>query len=111
MEEHLVEHLTDKTDVELALRRAQFWILNPKDSMNHILSLSMEELRAPRENALAYSRNVVCLDISGPELTDLSFVDLPGMSLECISAKICSNMPNSLIRHHSKCGEPPCPTC
>ncbi|CAL1698678.1 unnamed protein product [Somion occarium] len=79
MEEHLVEHLTDKTDVELALRRAQFWILNPKDSMNHILSLSMEELRAPRENALAYSRNVVCLDISGPELTDLSFVDLPGI--------------------------------
>lgn len=28
--------------------------------------------------ALDFSRNVVCIDIWGPGLTDLSFIDLPG---------------------------------
>ena len=37
---------------------------------------------APRadHNMLTFSKNVVVVDISDPGATDLSFVDLPGMS-------------------------------
>jgi hypothetical protein len=30
---------------------------------------------------LLFSRNVVCVDLEGPDLTDLSFIDLPGVSV------------------------------
>ncbi|KDQ18068.1 hypothetical protein BOTBODRAFT_63785 [Botryobasidium botryosum FD-172 SS1] len=70
----------EKADVELVLRRAQTAILNPNIPHTDFLSLSVDELRNYRQDStLKFSRNVVCLDISGPNLTDLSFVDLPGI--------------------------------
>jgi hypothetical protein len=72
--------ITDKSKVELALRRAQFAVLNPEIRFSHILNASAQELKdATSEKSLPFSQNVVCVDLEGPELTDLSFVDLPGM--------------------------------
>lgn len=88
---------TDKNDVEMALRRAQLSILNPDIPSVDILAMTPDELKAglPKGNQLPFSRNVVCVDLSGPDLvrslpcsnsllinlspkTDLYFLDLPG---------------------------------
>ncbi|KZV76766.1 hypothetical protein PENSPDRAFT_622214 [Peniophora sp. CONT] len=74
--------ITDKGQVELALRRAQFAVLNPEVSRDRILSMSHSELKTGASGALKgldFSRNVVCIDIRGPDLTDLYFIDLPGL--------------------------------
>jgi hypothetical protein len=73
--------ITDKSHVELALRRAQAAVLNPALPFEEFLSKSEEELKAEfarSPQALRFSKNVVCVDLKGPELTDLSFIDLPG---------------------------------
>ncbi|PCH44638.1 hypothetical protein WOLCODRAFT_139118 [Wolfiporia cocos MD-104 SS10] len=70
----------DKKDVELMLRRAQAAVLNPKVPAEKFLQLSSEGLQnRATERALLFSKNAVCIDLSGPTLTDLSFVDLPGI--------------------------------
>jgi hypothetical protein len=74
--------ITDKSDVELALRRAQVAVLNPSISPEDILTYSLEDLKDGArgiQRAVQFSRNVVCVDLEGPELTDLSFIDLPGI--------------------------------
>lgn len=71
--------IDNPADVELNLRRAQAAILNPHLTAESFLRNTREELSAASEHdKLRFSRNVVCLDISGPGLTDLSFIDLPG---------------------------------
>ena len=78
--------LTDPKDVELVLRRAQAAVLNPKIGTDPFSRMSKEETKHPRSNQLKFSRNAVCVDISGPQLADLAFVDLPGMLSPPISA-------------------------
>ncbi|KAI0321975.1 P-loop containing nucleoside triphosphate hydrolase protein [Amylostereum chailletii] len=70
-----------KSEVELSLRRAQFAVLNPDVDSKTILSLTTDQLRKGVKGSkpLQFSRNVVCVDIQGPDLTDLSFIDLPGL--------------------------------
>ncbi|KAK0196410.1 P-loop containing nucleoside triphosphate hydrolase protein [Armillaria mellea] len=69
-----------KSQVEPMLRRAQWAVLNPKLSYEHILGMSMHEMdHNPSIGTLRFSRNVVCVDLKGPGLTDLSFIDLPGI--------------------------------
>ena len=70
--------ITDKSEVELALRRAQSAVLNPGKEAEVFLRMSAEEVRN-KKNKLRFSANAVCLDLEGPGLTDLAFVDLPGM--------------------------------
>lgn len=71
--------ITQKADVELALRPAQCAVLNPKSDPKHFERMTAEDIRKVK-NALSFSQNTVCMDLSGPELTDLAFVDLPGKS-------------------------------
>ncbi|KAI0027599.1 P-loop containing nucleoside triphosphate hydrolase protein [Vararia minispora EC-137] len=73
--------ITDKDEVELALRRAQFAVLNPDIEVSHILSLTTTQIRQgiAGHESLSFSRNVVCVDLQGPEMADLSFIDLPGL--------------------------------
>ena len=76
--------LYDKSDLEEMLRRAQLAILNPSLSPSFFEDFDTKSLKpgeAPpgSERQLAFSNNVVCLDLSGPDVTDLSFIDLPGM--------------------------------
>ncbi|TFK84004.1 hypothetical protein K466DRAFT_239334 [Polyporus arcularius HHB13444] len=75
---------TEKEDVEPMLRRAQAAILNPTVPLSHFLDIDIQALRAgdtkvPGAKPLAFSRNVICVDLAGPDLVDLSFVDLPGI--------------------------------
>ena len=73
--------ITDKADVELMLRRAQAAVLHPRTPAVQFVSLTAGQLGKDlklQERSLLFSKNVVCVDLAGPELTDLSFVDLPG---------------------------------
>ena len=99
--------VTDKSELEEAIRRAQLAILNPSVAANKFIHFDTTTL-VPRElplgstKQLQFSSNVVCLDISGPNLTDLSFIDLPGQlilpqrSASLHTLKKCS-------RYHLQC--------
>ena len=67
--------ITDKKDVEERIRRAQRAILNPSTRYETFLKGPDED---PDTRELSFSKNCVCLELSGPDLTDLSFCDLPG---------------------------------
>lgn len=69
--------ITDRSEVEVWLRRAQTAILNPNVPSSSFYTKTVEELRN-MNNALKFSRNVVCVSIKDPDATDLSFYDLPG---------------------------------
>jgi hypothetical protein len=71
--------IKDKRQVEERIRRAQRAILRPSQNPEIFLKGPDEDLDHRRE--LTFSKNCVSLEISGPELTDLSFCDLPGMRL------------------------------
>ena len=60
--------------MEERIRRAQRAILNPSKSLSVFLSGADVE-----ENEMTFSRNYISLEISGRELEDLSFADLPGL--------------------------------
>ena len=57
------------------IRRAQCAILNPRTPNHDFLEAPSEALE---EKQLSFSSNSVCLEISGKDVDDLSFVDLPG---------------------------------
>ena len=75
--------ITDKSEVEIWLRRAQVAILNPGFDIAIFLSKSVEELRTfmkdEKERMKKFEKNKICVDIQDPDATDLAFVDLPGM--------------------------------
>ncbi|KAI0324481.1 hypothetical protein GY45DRAFT_1262750 [Cubamyces sp. BRFM 1775] len=72
--------LTSPDDVELMLRRAQAAVLNPHIGLEQFLTKDAEELETLVKSAKQrFSPNVVCVDLVGPGLPDLSFVDLPGL--------------------------------
>ena len=68
--------ITEKKDVEERIRRAQRAILNPSVNTDTFLSGPDEDPAVGNE--LSFSKNSVCLELNGPDLTDLSFCDLPG---------------------------------
>ncbi len=83
--------LTDKALVEPMLRRAQAAILSASGgtgsreaAVARFVGMSLEEVRRSTDpktsgvKALAFSWNTICVDLTGPDLVDLSFVDLPG---------------------------------
>lgn len=75
--------LTDKNELEEMLRRAQLAILNPSLGSDFFIDLdtsSLDQGEKPpgSDRQLSFSNNVVCMDLSGPEVIDLSFIDLPG---------------------------------
>jgi len=76
--------LTDESELEDMLRRAQLAILNPSVSASEFEDFDTSTLAhggtfPGSAGQLQFSSNVVCLDISGPDVTDLSFIDLPGI--------------------------------
>ncbi|KAH9937926.1 P-loop containing nucleoside triphosphate hydrolase protein [Epithele typhae] len=74
--------LTDKNEVEPMLRRAQAAILNPHMPAASFVNMDNADIGGASvggKKPLAFSRNIVCVELSGPELADLSFVDLPGI--------------------------------
>jgi hypothetical protein len=65
----------DKPLVTDRIRRAQCAILNPNTDSDFFLDARPEDLE---KKELSFSFNSVCLEISGKDVDDLSFVDLPG---------------------------------
>ncbi|KAI0333222.1 hypothetical protein GY45DRAFT_1319829 [Cubamyces sp. BRFM 1775] len=76
--DHIVfgEPIYNKAEVEERVRRAQKAILSPSVPPENFLA-GDEDMLPQRE--LSFSSNAVCLQISGPDVQDLSFCDLPGL--------------------------------
>jgi hypothetical protein len=92
-----------KDQLETMLRRAQLAILNPSVAMERFVTLDVDALDASTapfgvNDGLAFSSNVVCVTVWGPEVPDLSFIDLPGES--CIVLRIPSAILKRLARHN-----------
>ncbi|KAF7317583.1 hypothetical protein MKEN_00845300 [Mycena kentingensis (nom. inval.)] len=73
--ERFGDPVSDKDDVEERIRRAQRAILNPSKPAKAFLDDDDEG----ESHELSFSHNYISLQISGPEMADLSFVDLPGL--------------------------------
>lgn len=69
------EVIYDKDEVEERIRRAQRAILHPHISRQLVL---IGDDETDDGKGLTFSSNCVSLEISGPDVADLSFCDLPG---------------------------------
>lgn len=65
--------ITDKSEIEERIRRAQSAILNPSRQALDFLNQS-----PPNQNEVSFSKDLISVRISGRNVDDLSFVDLPG---------------------------------
>ncbi|KAG9301962.1 hypothetical protein G9A89_021006 [Geosiphon pyriformis] len=69
------------SEVEMMARRAQKALLNP--SMNYQLYVNWifnnNNIKDAAENHIKFTKNVVCLEIKGPKVPNLSLIDLPGI--------------------------------
>ena len=81
------ERLYDPVDVEKTLKKAQDAILHLPYSAVPDVSSYLAEDHATREKPVGFSRNVVRLDVCGPDLVDVTFIDLPGIIQN--SEKVC----------------------
>lgn len=71
-----------KSDMELAIRRAQAAVLSPHKESTEFLRMSADQIRdqsVTDGKCEKFSKNVVQINVNDPEATDLSFVDLPGL--------------------------------
>ncbi|THH14151.1 hypothetical protein EW146_g6152 [Bondarzewia mesenterica] len=94
----------DPKQVELALRRAQAAVLNPHIETQKLLGMSAEQLANGIQSStkpLLFSRNVVCVHLQGPDLTDLSFIDLPGL-IQVAEERSLLELVESLVIDHIK---------
>ena len=71
--------ITDKSDVEDRIRRAQLAILNPSKEPSGFLG-PLGRIDRGIKNEMSFSSDLVSVRISGREIDDLSFVDLPGLN-------------------------------
>jgi GTPase SAR1 family protein len=67
--------VSDLSELELALRRAQIALLNPKDDPQQYLQIAPAE---HSDSQVCFSPNLVCLDYQAPGISELAFYDLPG---------------------------------
>ncbi|KAI0319288.1 P-loop containing nucleoside triphosphate hydrolase protein [Amylostereum chailletii] len=77
--QHFGDLITDEAKVKERIERAQAAVLNPtkyNEIPDLFLNSALQNLQA-RE--LSFSEDLVCLEISGPKVPNLTFVDLPGL--------------------------------
>ena len=74
--EEFGEVMYDKAHFEERIRRAQRAILNPSTPSSKFLNGPDED---PEARELTFSSNCVSLQITGRDVADLSFCDLPGL--------------------------------
>ncbi|KAJ3722601.1 P-loop containing nucleoside triphosphate hydrolase protein [Lentinula raphanica] len=98
-EKVFIGKIINKSQVELALRRAQFAVLNPDVPFEKVLAASAAELKGMTSpKSMPFSQNVVCVDLEGPDLTDLSFIDLPGL-IQNAEPKVVQLVEDMVISH------------
>jgi hypothetical protein len=68
--------ITERLDVTERIKRAQRAILNPATSADAFLSGAISGANAADE--LSFSANRIVLHITGSNVADLNFIDLPG---------------------------------
>ena len=73
----LVTPSRTRTFSEDRISRAQLAILNPSTPAVEFLERDDADLGS---NELTFSPNIVCLEITGPDYSEISFIDLPGTS-------------------------------
>jgi hypothetical protein len=65
--------------LDLILKQAQLLLLNPSFKYTHHAAKTLyETIKIPQQNEIQFTRNVVCVEISGTDL-DLTLIDLPGI--------------------------------
>ncbi|KZT04838.1 uncharacterized protein LAESUDRAFT_760851 [Laetiporus sulphureus 93-53] len=74
--EQFGDPIYDKAQVEERIRRAQRAVLNPSMDAK---TFSLGFCNGPQHGELSFSMNCVSLQISGHDVADLSFCDLPGL--------------------------------
>lgn len=77
MERQFGPIITNSSEVEGVLRRAQRALLRP--TLDYKLFLNDQDLNISDPPALSFTSNCVCMHITGPDVPDLYFYDLPGM--------------------------------
>src|SRR5258708_23818888 len=90
--------IRDPAQVEDRLRRAQLAILNA-DLDRDGFPGSFLTGNTPEARSVSFSQNCISLKVRGPDIVDLSFVDLPG-KMNGSSVFFCSSWLIHLIRHH-----------
>jgi hypothetical protein len=95
----------DKSQIELAIRRAQTAVLSPHKEPGLFLGMSATQLKdfmAQDSDCLKFSKNVVQINVKDPEATDLSFVDLPGLLLlfASLNSTLTSIQASSTTQNH-----------
>ena len=99
--------LKDEAEVEKTLECAQKAALHPDKPIKEFLPDGPSSTTEPSDtiSPLQFSRNVICVNVTGPELVDLSFVDLPGTSAPN-SPTLSLNFEALMVmyRPHSECG-------
>jgi hypothetical protein len=83
--------IIEKSEVTERIRRAQRAILSPSTPPDVFLS------GAGTAAELSFSPNRIVLNIAGPDVTDLNFIDLPGSCLDTLS-RVFNILPRSLRR-------------
>lgn len=99
--------ITNKSDLEVALKWAQIAILNPSRSHELYVPNAQNSLFVDRDETEAkFSPNVVSVEMSGPNLPPLSFFDLPGIfqnpsqKEDDYLVKVVENLAKKYIKHH-----------
>ena len=69
--------LHNPKDVELMAYRAQKALLNPSEKPDFYLNHQPPDKSKKENNEIEFSMNIVCLYIKGPNVPNLSLVDLP----------------------------------
>jgi hypothetical protein len=75
--ERFGDDITDSDLVKDRVERAQLAILNPSSPAETFLDANAD---LSIQSELSFSNSIVCLEITGPDYSDISFVDLPGTS-------------------------------
>ncbi|CAG8781456.1 18669_t:CDS:2, partial [Acaulospora morrowiae] len=71
--------IDDPKDVELMARRAQKALLNPSNNSDQYIDWIFNDDNDADTNSLKFTKNVVCLEIKGNDVPNLSLIDLPGI--------------------------------
>ncbi|KAB5588706.1 Myxovirus resistance protein [Ceratobasidium theobromae] len=76
--------MTDRMEVQERIRRAQLAILNPTADPTMFLHADID---AEFHSSRSFSQNCVIVVLSGQDLSDLNFVDLPGLISNVVNDK------------------------
>ncbi|KAK6507998.1 hypothetical protein TWF481_006417 [Arthrobotrys musiformis] len=71
--------INDPEHVEAVIIRAQLAILNPSRHWGDFVSIPVQTAGSTETTEVPFSPNVICMEITGNNVPNLSFIDLPGI--------------------------------